>query len=148
MRDDDDDEGPLHFIKESRLPALCLHDTSLDGAELVESRQGENELHVCIAELITVCFKLCIIYLEESEGSPFQLLCALWWLNEAGEASLPDLQNKQGSGNFLWRADNFSLKIKQLNYVKIGSWSNSDRQQTQPIKVEDTKQRVGPFNVQ
>lgn len=75
---DDDDEGPLHFIKESRLPVHCLHDTSLDGAELVESRQGENELHVCTVELITVCFKLCIIYLEESEGSPFQLLCALW----------------------------------------------------------------------
>lgn len=77
---DDDDEGPLHAINE-----LYVH-LSFVSMILLQTEQylwnlgktmGANEFHMCIDELIFMYSKR-IIYLEESEGSPFQLLCALW----------------------------------------------------------------------
>lgn len=113
---DDDDEGPLYAINESYVHLSFVSMILLQTEQYLWNlgkTMDANEFHMCIDELIFMYSK-CRIYLEESEGSPFQLLCALWWLNEASEASLPDLQNKQSSGDFLWRADRFTWNIKQL----------------------------------
>lgn len=47
--------------------------------------------------------------LKESKSSPFKLLCALWWLNEASEASFPYLQDKKGSRDSLMGIERFHL---------------------------------------
>lgn len=59
-------------------------------------------------------------YFEKCEGSPFELFCALWWLDEASEAGLPDLQDKQRSGNSLERTNYFKgLHFKNKIYRKM-----------------------------
>lgn len=75
--DDDDDEGPLHSINESSVHLSFVSMILLQTDQYLWNlgkTTGANELHMCIDELT---FKH-LIYLEESEGSPFQLLCALW----------------------------------------------------------------------
>lgn len=118
-RDNSDKNLPLFGVI---LILACLTQGSLGSTEY-QARFPLNVLHIYISQRVLqanhkqtagAAVYLCYAaHLEECESSPLELLCALWRFNEAGEAGLPDLQDKKRSRDSLWRTNKAAVKKKK-----------------------------------